>query len=674
MAVLCMEESQKNEFIIKLARQFYEDCVAVYLLDNEESVYETLKSEKYFEDIVPDKGSLKSLYRMILFNDTEGKENANSKYAVFTDESLFRRNRYQGSLTLNIHNEKKNFEINIIKIDDRLSGMILRSIDEKSNNDVIEKEKMDAIQDSLLFSMIVDLKEDECISANTTEVSSDRQDYVNIKYSDWRSQIVNMFLPDDKNMFLHMSSPEYIMDMLDKHKSFKLELEMINMQGEYIWVRLMFSRMKGYSRENPRVVYTVRDIDQEMKRLLNQANIIKAVEEQNEKLKTSDKAKSVFISNMSHEIRTPINAVLGMNEMIIRETTDEKIRSYAYDIKNASKILLSIINDILDFSKIESGKMEIVPVEYDIVSLVNDVKNLISVKLKEKSLELILNISPDIPRKLYGDEIRITQILINLMTNAIKYTEKGTITLVMDSQKLSDDRIGLKVRVQDTGIGIRKEDMEKLFSEFQRLDERRNRNIEGTGLGMSIVLRLLEQMDSKLEVESIYGEGSTFYFTLPQRVVDATPIGRFDDRHDENATRVQNSQNVLKASKAKILVVDDNRVNLKVVKALLKTTGIEIDLADSGKKCLEMLPQKPYHLVLLDHFMPNMDGIETLQKIREMGGFYSTLPVIALTANVVSGAKDNYVSLGFTDFLEKPINVDKMEDALRNYLPKECFD
>ncbi|MBQ2117397.1 MAG: response regulator, partial [Lachnospiraceae bacterium] len=402
--------------------------------------------------------------------------------------------------------------------------------------------------------------------------------------------------------------------------------------------------------------------------------IIKAVEEQNEKLKTSDKAKSVFISNMSHEIRTPINAVLGMNEMIIRETTDEKIRSYAYDIKNASKILLSIINDILDFSKIESGKMEIVPVEYDIVSLVNDVKNLISVKLKEKSLELILNISPDIPRKLYGDEIRITQILINLMTNAIKYTEKGTITLVMDSQKLSDDRIGLKVRVQDTGIGIRKEDMEKLFSEFQRLDERRNRNIEGTGLGMSIVLRLLEQMDSKLEVESIYGEGSTFYFTLPQRVVDATPIGRFDDRHDENATRVQNSQNVLKASKAKILVVDDNRVNLKVVKALLKTTGIEIDLADSGKKCLEMLPQKPYHLVLLDHFMPNMDGIETLQKIREMGGFYSTLPVIALTANVVSGAKDNYVSLGFTDFLEKPINVDKMEDALRNYLPKECFD
>ena len=672
--MLCMEESQKNEFIIKLIRQFYEDCVAVYLLDNEESVYETLKSEKYFENIVPDKGSLKSLYRMILVNDTEGKENANSKYAVFTDESLFRRNRYQGSLTLNIHNEKKNFEINIIKIDDRLSGMILRSIDEKSNNDVIEKEKMDAIQDSLLFSMIVDLKEDECISANTTEANSDRQDYVNIKYSDWRLQIVNMFLPDDKNMFLHMSSPEYIMDMLDKHKSFKIELEMINMQGEYIWVRLMFSRMKGYSRENPRVVYTVRDIDQEMKRLLNQANIIKAVEEQNEKLKTSDKAKSVFISNMSHEIRTPINAVLGMNEMIIRETTDEKIRSYAYDIKNASKILLSIINDILDFSKIESGKMEIVPVEYDIVSLVNDVKNLISVKLKEKSLELILNISPDIPRKLYGDEIRITQILINLMTNAIKYTEKGTITLVMDSQKLSDDRIGLKVRVQDTGIGIRKEDMEKLFSEFQRLDERRNRNIEGTGLGMSIVLRLLEQMDSKLEVESTYGEGSTFYFTLPQRVVDATPIGRFDDRHDENATRVQNSQNVLKASKAKILVVDDNRVNLKVVKALLKTTGIEIDLADSGKKCLEMLPQKPYHLVLLDHFMPNMDGIETLQKIREMGGFYSTLPVIALTANVVSGAKDNYVSLGFTDFLEKPINVDKMEDALRNYLPKECFD
>ena len=432
--------------------------------------------------------------------------------------------------------------------------------------------------------------------------------------------------------------------------------------------------MKGFSKENPRFVYTVQDIDEEMKNLLNQENIIKVVEEQNQQLLRADQAKSAFISNMSHEIRTPINAVLGMNEMIIRETTDEKIRGYANDIKIASRLLLSIINDILDYSKIEVGKMEIIPVEYKPAELLRNVCNLVAGRLKDKEIAFELRMDSKIPRKLYGDEVRVTQVITNILTNAAKYTEKGMVTFSVDVESMDDTGIRLRVSIEDTGIGMREEDLDKLFSAFTRLDEKKNRNIEGTGLGMNIVARLLEQMGSKIEVESTYGVGSKFSFVLSQGIVDMTPMGTFNLEKGNQSTEKKEQRKELSISKARILAVDDSRTNLRVIKALLKRTKAEVVLAQSGKEALELLQQNEFDLVLLDHFMPEMDGVETLGNIRKLGAAYENIPVIVLTANVVPGARDFYLGMGFDDFLEKPINVELLEKQLRHWLTEKCFD
>ena len=411
-----------------------------------------------------------------------------------------------------------------------------------------------------------------------------------------------------------------------------------------------------------------------MTNLLNQENIIKVVEEQNQQLLRADQAKSAFISNMSHEIRTPINAVLGMNEMIIRETTDEKIRGYANDIKIASRLLLSIINDILDYSKIEVGKMEIIPVEYKPAELLRNVCNLVAGRLKDKEIAFEFRMNPKIPRKLYGDEVRVTQVITNILTNAAKYTEKGTVTFSVDVESMEDTVIRLRVSVEDTGIGMREEDLDKLFSAFTRLDEKKNRNIEGTGLGMNIVARLLEQMGSKIEVESTYGVGSKFSFVLSQGIVDVTPMGAFNLEKGNLSMAQKEQRKELSISKAKILAVDDSRTNLRVIKALLKRTKAEVVLAQSGKEALELLQQNQFDLVLLDHFMPEMDGVETLGNIRKLGPAYENLPVIVLTANVVPGARDFYLGMGFDDFLEKPINVELLEKQLRHWLTEKCFD
>ncbi len=398
------------------------------------------------------------------------------------------------------------------------------------------------------------------------------------------------------------------------------------------------------------------------------------VDEKNKDLEAANKAKNMFISNMSHEIRTPINAVLGMDEMILRETDNEQIKEYAYNINNAGKVLLGIINDVLDYSKIESGKLEIIPDEYDLGSVVNDLCNIIYLKTKEKSLKLVLDVNPDTPHLLYGDEIRIKQIILNLLTNAVKYTEKGTVTFSVDFEEAKEETINLIVSVKDTGIGIKAEEMDKLCSAFERLDERRNRSIEGTGLGMSIVTRLINQMDGNLNVESEYGVGSCFKVTLEQKVIDRTPVGNINDMKLRIHENTDENQLILRASKAKILAVDDTLVNLTVVKGLLKRTGIQVDTAESGQECLEIIKKNSYDLILLDHRMPGMDGIETLAHIKEMGEEYNKIPVIALTANVVSGAYDMYIKAGFTDFLSKPISGNKLERMVLKYLPKELLD
>lgn len=661
--------TNKEQTVSRIAQTLFSKCSAAYLIDAVENTYTELFADEEFRAAAGSSGSLTKLYKEI-FQHVSSGETKSSNYDAFIDESLFKRDSFVGNITLG----QKSFIYRAIKTAENEHALYFMENTEGHNSDRLEKMKMDTIQENFLFSMIVDLKKDTCRNSATTEISADRQDYLDIKYSQWRYMIANMFMPDDKSMFLSASAPENIIERLEKEKCFRMEIQMQNIQGEYIWVRLSFNRMKDFSRENPVFVYTVQDINEEMLRLLHQENIIAAVEEKNKELDNINKAKNVFISNMSHEIRTPINAVLGMDEMILRESSEEHIRQYAYNIRSAGKMLLSIINDILDYSKIEAGKMEIIPVEYSSNALIDDICSIVSIKVKEKNLKFNVNIDENIPSRLYGDELRIKQIIINILTNAVKYTEKGSVTFTVDCvQAEGEGMTGLRVKVEDTGIGMRKEDMSRLFTAFERLEEKRNRNIEGTGLGMSIVVRLLEQMNSRLDVDSVYGQGSTFSFVLPQKVIDSTPAGNFEAAKKKRLEE-QKPDEIPYAPNAKVLAVDDTSFNLTLVTHLLKRTGIKPDTASSGEECLKKAAENHYDLILLDHVMPGMDGVETLDRLRSMGGRFADIPVIALTANVMSGARERYLNAGFSDFIEKPIVPSKLEAALVNYLPPELLE
>lgn len=399
---------------------------------------------------------------------------------------------------------------------------------------------------------------------------------------------------------------------------------------------------------------------------------MKDMEDLKNQAEEANHAKSRFLANMSHEIRTPINAVIGMNEMILRESSDDLIRGYATDIHSASKSLLSIVNDILDMSKIESGKLEIIPTEYELVNVINDLVNMVSKRASDKGLEFVLDVDPKLPSVLYGDDIRIKQIITNLLTNAVKYTEHGKVTLSVKGS-VQNDVVDLYVRVCDTGIGIKKEDLSKLFVAFERIEEERNRNIEGTGLGMNITFSLLKMMDSFLWVESEYGKGSVFSFHLMQRIVNPEEIGGIQQRLNRPAES-QEYQPLLFAPDAHILVVDDNEMNRKVFISLLKETGIQIDQAESGFRCLELTSEKRYDLIFLDHMMPKMDGIETFRRIREdETNACNSTPIVVLTANAVAGARDQYLECGFDSYLSKPVVPEKLERMIQNMLPDELL-
>lgn len=591
-------------------------------------------------------------------------------YEVFINKDFFKRGYYIGQVELVTEGQHRHFDYQIITISETERALSFVENTVGFEIGAIEKEKIDIIQEEYLFSMVIDLKKDTCKNSVVTEVRADGPTFPEVPYSQWRYMISNMFLPDDKGIFLNLSDPDYIINHLEQERSYWYEIQMKNMQGEYIWVRLTFARMRGFSRENPVLVYTVQDINENMLHLLQQENIIAAVEEKNEQLTNINTAKNVFISNMSHEIRTPINAVLGMDEMILREAKDKKILGYAQNIKNAGQMLLSIINDILDFSKIEAGKMEIIPVEYELPSVIKDVCSMVSIKIKEKGLSFKLRVDQALPAMLRGDDLRIRQILTNLLTNAVKYTPSGSISMEVNTVCKDEQTVAVRFEVKDTGIGMRPEEMSKLFVEFERLDEQRNHYIEGAGLGLTIVLKLLEQMGSKLEVESEYQKGSLFAFTLTQEIVDSESI-----RDASKHKRQMEHEGALEvhAPNAKILVVDDNMVNLEVVRGLLERTKVQITTAKNGQECLEKLVAEKFDLVFLDHLMPVMDGIEAVNRIRNMGEGYKELPVIALTANVMSDAMNRYKNAGFTDFLEKPVPVDKLEMMLRQYLPDELL-
>ena len=360
--------------------------------------------------------------------------------------------------------------------------------------------------------------------------------------------------------------------------------------------------------------------------------------------------------------------------MILRECDDDTILSYAEDVQGAAQHLLGLVNDILDFSKIEAGKLEILPVEYSPSSVLNDIINMISSRAEKKGLDFLIDVAPDIPSLLHGDEVRLKQVCMNILTNAVKYTEKGSVTFRSSIKKLDSDHLMLRVEVEDTGIGIKEEDMPKLFTAFDCIEEKRNRTIEGTGLGMNITQRLLGMMGSKLEVRSTYGKGSVFSFSLVQEVIDWTPLGDVEQGLKQakaaQAERMKHGTSFV-APMARILVVDDTEMNLKVMVNLLKRTKIRVDTALSGQECLDKVQNVHYDMIFLDHRMPGMDGIETLHRLNTMNHLSQDAPIIALTANAISGAREQYMQAGFNEYLTKPIDLVKLDNILISYLPQE---
>ncbi len=397
-----------------------------------------------------------------------------------------------------------------------------------------------------------------------------------------------------------------------------------------------------------------------------------------ERAVASNEAKTAFLSNMSHEIRTPINAILGMNEMILRDSRDKTVLEYSGNVKKAGQTLLGLVNDILDFSKIEAGKMELVPALYSVPQMLTDLVNMFSIKAADKNIEFKTDFDKGLPKDLFGDEVRIKQIIMNLLSNAVKYTEKGLVLFKVSYEDIaeSDEFIVLNVSVKDSGIGIKAEDIDKLFSEFERIEEKRNRHIEGTGLGMNITKRLLEMMGSNLRVDSVYGEGSVFSFSLKQRVINREPVGDFTS--DKSAVKkefLSKTRESFIAPYVNILVVDDNPMNLTVCKSLLRETKMQIDTASGGDEALGLVKSRKYDVILLDHMMPVKDGIETLHELRKMSDNpNSNMPCICLTANAVSGARDYYLSEGFDEYLTKPVDAVKLEKLLMRFISPEKYE
>ena len=405
--------------------------------------------------------------------------------------------------------------------------------------------------------------------------------------------------------------------------------------------------------------------------VVQQIDDMRRMREEGQRAMDLSEAKTKFLASMSHEIRTPINAVLGMNEMILRENKDPVIDEYANSVKSSGQMLLMLVNDVLDFSKIEAGKMEISKAEYTFSELLRNIMPMLKERADEKNLKLQLMFSSEVPDGQIGDGFRIRQILINLINNAIKYTDEGAVTLMLGGEYTGDDSYLLKMSVKDTGRGISEEDQKTLFEAFARADVKKNRSIEGTGLGLAIVKSIVDSMEGEIEVFSRYGEGSEFIVHLPVGVYNKTPL---NGDYDKNAGSTVSSENVsdYKAPNAAILAVDDNNSNLKIVKLFLKRVSIVPDLCDSGLKAVEMCRERRYDLILLDHLMPDPDGIKTLSLIRgDDTSLNKDTPVIVLTANALAGSRKMYLDAGFIDYLTKPIDSSLLEQTIKQYLPAD---
>ena len=373
-------------------------------------------------------------------------------------------------------------------------------------------------------------------------------------------------------------------------------------------------------------------------------------QKQKKEIEELNKTQNNFFSSMSHEIRTPINTIIGLNEMILREDVSDEVASDARSIQGASKMLLTLINDILDMSKMEAGKMDIVPTEYDVGATLSDIVNMIWVRARDKGLQFHINVDPSIPAKLYGDEVRIKQILINVLNNAVKYTQEGSVTLSIQCSKAKDGIVNVTYSVEDTGMGIKNENIPYLFSAFKRIDEEKNRYIEGTGLGLSIVKQLVDLMDGEISVNSVYTKGSTFIITIPQKLVGDAKIGNVNLENRYSLNGREHYRQSFEAPKARLLIVDDNETNLMVAEKLLRDTKVIIDTVTSGKECIKKTLQTHYDVIFMDHLMPEMDGIECLHVIRsQSGGLNLNTPVVILTANAGSANQELYRNEGFNE-------------------------
>lgn len=489
------------------------------------------------------------------------------------------------------------------------------------------------------------------------------------------TQILNVF----EVMFLgYVQISDIIYDSKEEKNSIDERFWWIPLIGLGILVPLLllelFRYMFGIGRHRDDIVFTNIGMIAYIVSLAF-SSVMKLVSE-NLRANEASAAKSQFLANMSHEIRTPLSAVLGFDELILRDAKDEKILQYAANIQSAGTSLRDIINAVLDLTKIESGKMEMLEAEYCTVQFLDNVCSMVKALADEKGLYFKVEIDEKLPERLWGDETHIRQVLINLMTNAVKYTREGGVVFKVQMAEEADDDGVCRIlfSVKDTGIGIREEDRERLFEKFERLDYEKNRNVEGTGLGMSIVVKLLEAMDSKIELKSVYGKGSEFYFVLPQKVVGESRVGNYES--GRNRELPEQDKESYMAPSARILIVDDVALNLQVACGLLEGLKMQIDTAESGLQALDFVKENRYDVILMDHMMPGMDGIEVTKKIRELAKitgdeYYKKVPVLALTANALSGMKEKFLEEGLQDFIGKPVEGKELIRILRKWLPKE---
>lgn len=400
--------------------------------------------------------------------------------------------------------------------------------------------------------------------------------------------------------------------------------------------------------------------------------LMEKLREEKERADEANEAKSQFLSNMSHEIRTPMNAIVGLTEVLLRtERPDEDMR-YLENIKRSGDALLSLINDLLDFSKIESGKFTITEEDYEPLDMLEDLKVMFQNRIGSKPISMKYDIDPDLPLVLFGDAIRIRQVIINLVNNAIKFTDSGFVKLSMQVQSRSQDGVGIRFSVTDSGQGIKKEDLEKLFDAFTQVDIKKNRGKEGTGLGLAICKQLVELMGGALQVQSEYGKGSNFYFTLWQKSLSKETVGSMEDGH--TSRKRYTTDLTFTAPEAKVLLVDDNELNREVAAALLAPLNMHIDMAENGLEALQMVQQKEYNLIFMDHYMPIMDGIEATAKIRELSGdYYGSVPILALTADAIAGEREKFISAGMDDVVSKPVRLKEICEKLRYYLSSELI-